>query len=205
MTWLQSGLKLEASTFPEGGDRVPHHDVLADSSEINMATTSKAVNVKYGKGKQGKENTPPVTEKKDREVKPDCVFCEGVQHRFDVCPKAKLIRELDKMGVSSLDQIQVKSKESKVTFKQPAVNMYTLANSSQSDEYEIACMTVDDFNSEADIPDLVYDSSDDECESEKELQLFFTAPKVSSEKEKLEKVNLADMLRSGPYAGLDNM
>ena len=70
------------------------------------------------------------------------------------------------MGISSVDQIQV---EPKAVSKQPTVNMYTLANSSESDEYEIACMTVDDFDSEAETQDLVDDSSDDESEYESDL------------------------------------
>ena len=87
------------------GDKLSHHSVLADSSEISMATTSKTVTAKPGKGKQGKENNPPLTEKKDKMVKLDCAFCKGVQYRFDVCPKGKLIREVDKMGISSVDQV----------------------------------------------------------------------------------------------------
>ena len=215
---LKTGVAMKTTSYPVGIDKayymvtewaqarsinvskkskIHNQSVLAESTEINMAT-SKNDTVKPGRGNQGKENNPPLSEKKDKQIKLDCAFCRGVQHRFDVCPKAKLIRGLDKLGISTADQIQVKPKAAS---KQPTVNMYTLANSSESDEFEIACMTIKEAESEDNLPDLVEDFSDDE--SELEINLL-VSDKISI-MEKTEKANLASMLRSGPYAGLDNM
>ena len=105
-----------------------------------------------------------------------------------------MIRQLDNMGVFSVDQIQVKPK---AMSKQTSISMYTQANSNESDKYEIACMTVDESDSEDNPPDLVKDFSDDESE----LEINLLVSDEMSVKEKMEKANLASMLISGPYAG----
>jgi hypothetical protein len=197
---LKTGVAMKTTSYPVGIDKAYdmvtdwaqargvnvskkggkiHQSVLDDSSEINMATTIKTATVKTTRGQQGKENTAPASANKDKEVKHDCPFCKGVQHRLSVCPKAKLIKELEKMGVSSVDQIQIKPK---VEDKQPTVNMYTLANSDdESDEYEIAFMTVSNSDSDVSLLNLTDKSNDDKSEYALDKQSFFTAPVESNE------------------------
>ena len=116
----------------------------------------------------------------------ECTFCPGKFHSFKDCPKPDMIRKLDKMGISSVDQIQLKPK---AVSKQTSIK---LTQMKVSDEYEIACTTVDESDSEDDRKDLVDDSSDDESE----LKINLLVSDGVSVKEKMEKANLASMLRN---------
>jgi uncharacterized Zn ribbon protein len=69
-------------------------------------------------------------------------------------------------------------------------------------------MTVSNSDSDVSLLDLTDNSNDDKSEYALDKQSFFTAPVESNEvskKEKIEKASLAEMLKSGLYAGLDNM
>jgi hypothetical protein len=105
-------------------------------------------------------------------------FCRGKFHSFQECPKAAMMREFDKMGIKSVEQIKALSANKDPVIKK--VTMYSRANEEDVDDIEITCMTHDRETSpntvtelsdeeDLDYPDLIDDLSDSDDEDEKEL------------------------------------
>jgi len=194
------------------GPKTSYHRSLEDSSEINMATTQVPIKKKNKTG--NKENVNPVAATATvaataAATARECTFCKGKFHSFQECPKAIIMREFDKLGIKSVEQVKALSASKDKEVKK--VTMYSRANEEDIDHIEVACMTVVQSESDDDtdsLPNLIDDLSDDEDDDVIDEQSFMTTPVESNkvpEKEKKEKGNLAEMLRSGPYAGLDNM
>lgn len=186
------------------GKQFSSHRSLEDSSEISMATNHVPIKKKNKKG--NKENVNPVASvaatATPTATTRECTFCKGKYHAFSDCPKAAIMREFDKLGIKSVEQVKALSANKEQVVKK--ISMYTLANEEDTDDIEITCMTVREFSpatvtelsddeGEIECPALIDDLSDSDEEDEKEITCTMR-----------EKQNLSDMLK-GNYAGLDTM